>query len=163
MKVYISHFGFYKWVYFLILNMRVRLDRFLLNLWVFVVIFKRLGDMSRYHGGAQTFHQSTLFPLFLSPRLSSSAFSSSVFREKYLYRLQKSPTQEFFCFIPFTTTTTTTHFCCFPTTIKSITTFLFLSIHELSLPPPPLTHFYCFPSSQRNYFSSYGLIVAPLP
>ena len=38
----------------------MRLNRFLLNLRVFVVIFKRLADMFRYHGGPQTFHQNTL-------------------------------------------------------------------------------------------------------
>ena len=43
--------------------------------------------------------------------------------------LQKPPTQEcFFYRIPFSTTTP--HFCCFPNTMKSTTTFLYLSIHR---------------------------------
>ena len=56
------------------------------------------------------------------------------------------------------------HFCCFPstnTTTTTISTFLLLPLYRnhqhknlfVLFPSPPLTHFYCFPSSQRNYFS----------
>ena len=68
MKAYLSHFGFYKCVYFLILDMRVRLDRFLLNLWVFVVILNVWEICSDIMAARKRSTKVHLFPLFLSPR-----------------------------------------------------------------------------------------------
>ena len=81
--------------------------------------------------------------------------------------LQKPPTQEFFYRIPFSTTTP--HFCCFPTTIKSTTTFLFppsmSSLHHhrhqhISIvSPPPKGTIFLF--KLRSYCCTFTAMEAP--